>query len=236
MRTAPGNREMTNELIKDIIGWDIKSWSKALVYWNSAVDWSNVQQALELGGREGGLSLWLGLKGVSTICSDLADVQKTAEPLHIKNNLLSKIKYQDIDATNIPYENHFDIIAFKSIIGGIGRNNNKEMQQLVFKEIYKALKPGGKLLFAENLNASPLHRLLRKKFVNWGNYWRYVSIPEVKEFLREFSSSNIKTTGVLAAFGRTESQRNFLSAADDLLFNKICPANWKYIVYGVAEK
>ena len=36
----------------------------------------------------------------------------------------SLIIYQDIDATNIPYENYFDIIVFKSIIGGIGRNNN----------------------------------------------------------------------------------------------------------------
>lgn len=72
------------------------------------------------------------------------------------------ITYQDIDATQIPYENEFDIIVFKSIIGGIGRNDNKEIQQLVFNQIYKALKPGGQLLFAENLSASPLHRFFSK--------------------------------------------------------------------------
>ncbi len=154
---------MTKELTKDIIQWDIKSWSKALGYWDSNIDWSKVQNGLELGGRQGGLSLWLALKGKQTICSDLKD---TAEPLHLRYNVTSLIEYQDIDATNIPYENHFDIKVFKSIIGGIGRNYNYEIQQKVFKEIYKALKPGGKLLFAENLIASSVHQKLRKKFVN----------------------------------------------------------------------
>ena len=146
---------MTNELTKDIIQWDIKSWSKALAYWDCNIDWKNIQNGLELGGRQGGLSLWLALKGIDIICSDLRDVKNTAEKVHLQYNVSSHIKYHDIDATNIPYENYFDIIVFKSIIGGIGRNNNYEIQQRVFKEIYKALKPRGKLLFAENLIASP---------------------------------------------------------------------------------
>ncbi|HNS41841.1 MAG TPA: methyltransferase domain-containing protein, partial [Taishania sp.] len=142
---------MKRELAKDIIQWDIKSWSKALRYWESQIDWGKIKNGLELGGREGGLSLWLALKEKDVVCSDLKDVQKSAEKLHIRHNVTSRIIYQDIDATNIPYENYFDIIVFKSIIGGIGRNDKHENQQQVFKEIYKALKPGGKLLFAENL-------------------------------------------------------------------------------------
>jgi SAM-dependent methyltransferase len=227
---------MTKELTKDIIQWDIKSWSKALSYWDNKIDWGKIENGLELGGREGGLSLWLALKGKTIVCSDLNDVQKTAEQLHIRQNVSSLIKYQDIDATNIPYENYFDIIVFKSIIGGIGRNDNYKIQQKVFKEIYKALKPGGKLLFAENLIASPFHQLLRKRFVNWGSSWRYVSIKEMNEFLKDFSCCDIKSTGVLGTFGRNESQRNLLSTIDELILNKICPDNWKYIIYGIAEK
>ena len=90
MTTAPGNREMTNELIKDIIGWDIKSWSKALVYWNSVVDWSKIQQGLELGGREGGLSLWLGLKGVSTSCCISLLLFRPIPPMIDLNAMMSK--------------------------------------------------------------------------------------------------------------------------------------------------
>jgi SAM-dependent methyltransferase len=227
---------MAKELIKDIIQWDIKSWTKALSYWENNIDWDKIQNGLELGGREGGLSLWLALKGKTTICSDLKDVKKTAEQLHLRHNISSLVKYQDIDATDIPYDNHFDIIVFKSIIGGIGRNDNYEIQQKVFKEIFKALKPGGKLLFAENLIASPFHQRLRKRFVNWGSSWRYVSIKEMKELLEDFSSCDIKTTGLLGAFGRNESQRNLLSTIDELILNKICPENWKYITYGIAEK
>ena len=227
---------MTKELTKDIIQWDVKSWSKALSYWDSKVEWNKIQHSLELGGREGGLSLWLALKGKSVVCSDLKDVQKTAEQLHKRHQVSTWITYQDIDATNIPYEEYFDLIVFKSIIGGIGRNDNYKNQHKVFKEIYKALKPGGKLLFAENLAASAVHRRLRKRFVQWGSSWRYVSLDEMKEFLSDFSYHDIKTTGLLGTFGRTERQRNVLSAVDDLVLNKICPDRWKYICYGIAEK
>ena len=227
---------MNEEITKDIIQWDIKSWSKALDYWDVNIDWNKIENGLELGGREGGLSLWLSLKGINTICSDLKDVKNTAEQLHLKHNVSNLIKYQDIDATNIPYENYFDVIVFKSIIGGIGSNNNYEIQQKVFKEIFKALKPGGKLLFAENLIASPFHQGMRKRFVNWGNSWRYLSIKEMNLLLHDFSTYEIKTTGVLGTFGRNESQRKILSTIDKLILNKICPDNWKYIAYGIAEK
>lgn len=227
---------MTKKLITDIIQWDIKSWSKALTYWENKIDWNSTQDVLELGGREGGLSLWLALKGKTTVCSDLENVKTTAEPLHIKYGVNKFVKYENIDATNIPYKNHFDIIVFKSIIGGIGRNNNYEIQQKVFREIYKALKPGGKLLFAENLLASNFHQKLRKKFVNWGDSWRYISIEELKEFIKDFSSYDFKTTGVTAAFGRNEWQRGLLATIDTLILNKVCPDSWKYIIYGIAEK
>ncbi len=227
---------MTKDLKKDIIQWDVRSWSKALSYWEKNIEWDEIHNGLELGGREGGLALWLALKGKTTICSDLKDVKSTAEHLHQRYNVATLIEYQDINATSIPYENHFDIIVFKSIIGGIGRNDNYEIQQQVFKEIHKALKPGGKLLFAENLIASTFHQRLRKRFVNWGNSWRYVSVKEMNEFLQDFSSFEIKTTGVLGTFGRNEGQRNFLSKIDELVLNRICPNSWKYISYGIAVK
>jgi SAM-dependent methyltransferase len=227
---------MNKEIIKDCIQWDVKSWSIALSYWNKSIDWDKIETGLELGGREGGLSLWLALKGKNIVCSDLKDVKITAEKLHLLHNVSSCITYQDIDATNIPYENYFDVIVFKSIIGGIGRNDNFDKQKLVFSEIYKALKPGGILLFAENLMASPFHQKLRKVFVNWGSSWRYVSLNEMHVLLSDFSTFDLRTTGFLGAFGRTEQQRNFLSTIDQLLLNKICPESWKYIGYGIAEK
>lgn len=226
----------TQELTKDIIQWDIRNWSKALVHWENSIDWSQVQKGLELGGRQGGISLWLASKGKEVICSDLKDVRSSAEPLHQKYNVVKHIQYQDIDATDIPYENHFDVIVFKSIIGGIGSHDNIAVQRKVFQQIHKALKPGGRLLFAENLVASPLHAQLRKRFTSWGDRWRYITVDELQSFLEPFKSYDIKTTGVLATFGRSENQRNILAHVDQLLLNHLCPKKWRYISYGVAMK
>jgi SAM-dependent methyltransferase len=227
---------MKTEKLNEYLQWDVKSWSKALLLWEKNIDWTKVETALELGGNKGGLSLYLAQKGIKTICSDYENIEEKAKPLHEKYHLNHLINYQNIDATNIPYENHFDIIVFKSIIGGIGRNNKKELQIKVFQEIHKALKPGGKLLFAENLVASPFHAFFRKKFTNWGNSWRYLSQEEMKEFLQHFHHHEIHLNGFLATFGRNESQRNFLARIDQLFFDKICPNSWKYIAYGIAEK
>ncbi len=227
---------MVNQTQQDIIQWDVRSWSKALHYWDRNVEWNNVKTGLELGGREGGLSLWMALKGIDVICSDLENVKQTAEKLHVSYRVTEKVKYRDIDATHIPYENHFDVIVFKSILGGIGRGDNFEIQNKVISEIHKALKPGGKLLFAENLIASPIHHRLRKRFTNWGNTWRYLSIEEMNFLLSRFSNYELKMTGISATFGRTESQRNFLSRIDEIVLNRISPDKWKYIGFGIATK
>jgi len=227
---------MKRELLKEIVQWDVQAWSKAITFGDRSIDWTNIHNCLELGGRQGGLSLWLALKGKTVICSDLENTQTTARPLHAFHHVNSLVSYQDIDASNIPYENYFDIIVFKSVIGGIGRGNNIVKQQQVFKEIHKALKPGGKLLFAENLAASSVHQKMRKTFINWSDSWRYPSISEMKDFLKIFSYATIKTTGVLGTFGRNEGQRRFLTILDDMIFNRVCPGNWKYISYGIATK
>ena len=189
-----------------------------------------------MGGRKGGLSLWLALKGKNVVCSDLADAQEQAEHLHHTYGVQKLVTYQNIDAMNIPYKNYFDIIIFKSIIGGIGRNNNITNQQKVFDEIYKSLKPGGKLLFAENATGSILHKFARSKFVKWGKSWRYVAPRELEQFLSQFGKKSIKAAGVIAAFGRSEKQRNLLAIIDRFLLNHVCPDRWKYILFGIAEK
>ncbi|MFN6037540.1 MAG: class I SAM-dependent methyltransferase [Bacteroidota bacterium] len=222
--------------LKEVIKWDIKTWSKALNFWEKEVDWSKINSCLELGGMQGGLSLWLALKNKKFLCSDLSNTKINSEPLHQKYKVGNFINYQDIDATNIPYENEFDLIVFKSIIGGIGRNDNKEIQRQVFLQIHKALKPGGKLLFAENLKGSGFHQMLRKKFVTWGDSWRYINLEEMKEFLFPFSSYKIHTAGVLATLGRSETQRNILNAFDNIFLNHLVSDEGKYMCYGIAVK
>jgi SAM-dependent methyltransferase len=191
---------------------------------------------LELGGRDGGLSLWLAHKNMHVICSDVDDNRARAEQYHQKHAFPGSIEYAVIDALDIPYENQFDLIAFKSVLGGVGRDGRKDRQQQAVDQMYKALKPGGQLLFMENLVASPLHSFVRRKFVRWGNSWRYVTLTEMREFLSKFKNVRMGTTGVLGTFGRTERQRDALARVDQALLNRLTPARWQYLVFGIAEK
>jgi SAM-dependent methyltransferase len=225
------------KLLNDIIQWDVRNWSKALEYWENRVQWNaRKYDCLELGSWQGGLSTWLALKGNDVVCSDLGGIGDRAIPLIEKYGVGQSIRCQDVDATDIPYKDHFDIVIFKSILGGIGRNGRRDKQQRAIDEIHKALKPGGRLLFAENLTGAFIHSFFRKTFVSWGEEWRYITLSEMKAFLKEFSSVQLETTGILGTLGRTENQKRILSAMDQAILNGMTPSSWKYIVYGVAEK
>lgn len=226
-----------NKFLRDCIEWDVVNWSKALMFWDQTLDLENRDlRCLELGGRRGGISLWLASKGNYVICSDYHNPEMIAAQLHRRYPFSERIIYQAIDATNIPYQNHFDIIAFKSILGGISRNGKKHLVQLTIDQIWKALKPGGYLLFAENLEASALHRFLRKKMTAWGSYWNYLRIEDMPSLLRGFESVDYQTAGFLGAFGRTEFQRRLLGKIDTALVERIVDNKMKYIIFGVAKK
>src|SRR5690606_19856240 len=111
-------------------------------FWTRNIDLnSSAKECLELGGRQGGLSLWLAVNGHHVICSDLDSPEAHASKLHSKYELNNRITYQAIDATEIPYENKFDLVVFKSILGGISRGGNDQRKQETIDQIYKALKP-----------------------------------------------------------------------------------------------
>lgn len=227
---------MDKKIVNDIIGWDVINWSKALDFWSMNLDLNSSKKiCLELGGNKGGLSLWLAINGNTVICSDLDSPEKNASELHSKHSYSGKIDYRAIDATNIPYEDHFDIIIFKSILGGISRNNNDSLKQKTIDEIFKALKPSGKLLFSENLEASSIHRFLRRRFVNWGEQWNYLKYNEIKPLFESFENINYHTVGFFGAFGRTEGQRRIFGKIDSFI-KPLIPRKKRYITFGIATK
>jgi hypothetical protein len=102
-------------------------------------------------------------------------------------------------------------------------------------EILRVLKPGGLLLFAENLRGSRLHQYARSRFVEWGKSWRYPSMDEFKELLLGFSEVQLASHGFFAAFGGSERQRRILHIVD-LPFTKLIPAGARYIMFGAGRK
>ena len=227
---------MEGNLLKDIVEWDILNWSKAIDYWENKADLKTEKlNCLELGGRRGGLSLWIALKGHQVICSDLESPESEASQLHNKYKLSGNINYQSINAAKIPYENEFDIVIFKSILGSVCRGGNDKLKKEVIDGIHSSLKPNGKLLFAENLTSSFIHKFFRKKFTNWGSQWNYLSYTEIDHVFSSFSKISYTTVGFFAAFGRTEKQRNFLAKVDGII-GVLIPESSKYILIGIAEK
>jgi SAM-dependent methyltransferase len=224
------------ELLRDVLQWDVQSWKTALDFWAIALGNRSGLNCLEIGAGSGGLSLWLALRGHHVTCSDRTEVARTAAELHRKYGVAGTITYADVDATTIDFEECFDVVVFKSVLGGIGRAERMDRQELAVREMHKALKPGGQLLFAENGAASPLHQLMRKRFVPWGAEWRYPTRDEMRHLLAPFSRVDLRATGFLAAFGRSERQRDLLAFFDRWGFKRVVPESLSYIFYGSAVK
>jgi 2-polyprenyl-3-methyl-5-hydroxy-6-metoxy-1,4-benzoquinol methylase len=232
------NNNLIKEIEREAVYWDTVNWSKAISFWEDHLNnrTENIE-ALEIGcGQNGGLSLWLAAKGYHVICSGYDSDLKTAKGIHIKYNLNDRIDYKTIDAKSIPDNEKYDLICFKSVLGGIIRDGSFEIAQHVINQIYKTLKPKGILLFAENLAASKFHSLLRTKYGALKNNWYYFNIEKIIKMLYQFSSIKYKTFGFTGCFGRNEFQRRVLGRIDTVLFDKILPENLHYIISVVAVK
>lgn len=224
---------MESNLRKDIIGWDIENWSRALPFWErfGALNKTS-NECLEIGAYGGGLSLWLALNKNRVTCSNLNKPDVDTQMVHKKYNCHSAIQYEAIDATAIPYADHFDYIVFKSILGGIN-GEEPQVKVKVINEIYKSLKPGGKLLFAENLDASIFHQILRKWFGT--KNWHYLKLRDVETIFSSFTKVTYTTVGFFGCMGRNEYQRIILGKLDRLV-DSIIPSTSRYIIIGVATK
>ena len=218
---------------RDILQWEVRSWSRALPLWERHLPAHRPARALGIGEREGGLSLWLATKGFQVVCTDLRPFPPATAELHRRHGVQERITYREADATALPFPDaHFDVVMFKSVIGALG---TKERQAQAIREMHRVLRPGGVLLFAENLTGTPLHRWLRKHFVAWENYWRYPDQQRDADLFAPFATVHLASTGLLANLGRTEGQRELLARADALLA-PAAPLRWHTIWYGVAVK
>lgn len=225
---------MNSNDLKLYLEWDYYAWGEALKYWDSILpsDLSG-KKVLELGGRHGGLSLFFARKGATVICSDLHGPSVDAKNLH-KN--FPNISHEAIDATNIPYEDEFDYIVFKSVLGGVGYDGNTENQVRCLHSINKSLKENGLLLFCENSKASPIHRLARKLKVKWANRWGYTSTTELNKLITKSGMHpKINSFGFFSLFTRNNKIKLILYKLDKCI-NRLIPNSFKYINYGHARK
>ena len=237
-------------LIEDIIGWDTIVWGQSLKFFDENINFKKIKNALELGsGTYGGYSLYFASKNIDTICSNPFGNFDSAKKIHFKYNFSKKIKYEKIDALDIPYKNKFDCISFKSVLGVLGnqkeRFKNVNSQKRMINNISKALKKGGYLIFAENLKGSKFHQYILNKY-GWGkNYtgWRYFSVKEYLDIVgNDFELLNYKTTGVIGNMVSKkkipfkERIKRIFGKIDIYILDKIFKENSRYVIFTVFKK
>jgi SAM-dependent methyltransferase len=223
--------------LAEYLEWDTRTWGVALDFWiRHTRQTLHGCAALEIGGRHGGLSLWLAQQGASVVCSDKGGPSPQAREKHARGGVAQRVSYAVIDATCIPHRESFDVVMFKSVLGAVGRQGGRRGQAAAVQEMYQAVRSGGELFFAENLVASPLHTFCRRHFVPWGQRWRYVTLDEMQAFLAPFSQVRYQTLGFAGAFGRTPGQQRMLGALDRLCLDAWVPARWHYVMIGLARK
>jgi SAM-dependent methyltransferase len=169
------------------------------------------------------------------VCSDLEIPGFPAWALHARHGAAGKITYQAVDILTPPYPAaSFDLIIFKSVLHALPQ---PWLQAHAMQELHRLLRPGGLLLFAENLRASPLHRVLRRLFrPRWLlQQRRYPTAAEIRLWCRKFREFHWETWGFLGALGRQERERRRLARLDAAI-KPLVPQEWRYIIFACARK
>ena len=129
-------KSQARDLMRDVMDWDVASWSKVVKLWQPVAQQNRRLDCLELGANKGGLSLWIALNGHKVICTDLTIPEERAKPVHSQYKVSHLVSFGEVDALNLPFENEFDVILFKSMIGGIARDGKDHLKQEVFQWQY----------------------------------------------------------------------------------------------------
>jgi len=224
---------------EDFVSWDVPTWSAAIEYWDrllAARPKTEHERGLELGAHYGGLSLYLAARrGVNMICTDLKSPERWARPQHEAFGMERRIVWEPANALALSYpDDSFDFVIFKSLLGEIGTTDKPHNKRLMLAEVLRVLKPGGVVLFAENMIASPVHVLARSAFRGWGKNWGYTTIPEMRELFAAFAELHYETTGFLVAFAPARLKP--LVRAIDRRLDPLLPENSRYVIYGSAVK
>ena len=230
--------QLDDDVMNDVVGWDVRTWSKAVRFWETVVTPMGAPlDVLEVGAGPGGVSLWLALAGHRVTCTNYDYTVEQARPLHERYGVADRIEYRDLDILDLPFENRFDLVVFKSVLGGIP-DSDLARHEAAIEQVRKVLKPGGRLIFAENLRGTLIHQLARRIAyrVRRVRMWQYVTLRDYRELLSDFDAVELRVTGFLGLFGRTESRRAALARVDAAVLNRAVPASWHYVVYGTAVK
>jgi SAM-dependent methyltransferase len=215
-----------------VIEWDCENWRRAANFWGEAVQ-LEVKGAtvLELGAGRGGVSLWFARHGAHVFCTEYLKVPQRAIDNHKQLGIANRIAYGAVDGCSIPFEESFDIVVFKSVLGHLSVNQQKSL----IDGAHSALRKGGVLLFCDNLAGTGFHSWTRRHFAHYGKKWNYLHLSNLVGQLGAFEHVQYRTFGLWALFSPWEKGRVLLGMIDGV-FDRLVPTDWRYIVSVVAVK
>jgi SAM-dependent methyltransferase len=236
---VPGRH--VDALIADSLGWEVRTWTRALRFWVATTSLGPGVRALEVGagGANGGLSLWLAAQGCRVTCTDLEPPSARKVALHRAYGVSGLVQYACEDAVNLPHRNVYDLVVAKSVLGFIGQDDRFDLQQRAIMRMHDALRPGGELWIAENAVGTRLHAAVRLRHgaaTRAAVAWRYMRLDEADALLAPFGSHKAITFATAAALGRTEWQRTVLALADAAILDRIGPPRWRYAFAATATR
>lgn len=223
----------TSRQISDAFEWDAVNWSYCLEHWKPYMAADKPLRVLTVGEKNAGISLLFALAGNEVTATDLEGVTDRGKELHKRHNVSHLVTYNTADLTSLPFpDGCFDIVACKSVLVML---RSVENQKKALQNIHRVLKPGGYLLFAENLKSTPFHNFLRNKFQPWAHYTLYMDYAEKDNFFSIFSERKFSTRGFLGNLIPNQQVRILLGKIDTLI-NPVIPDPLKYILFGACKK
>lgn len=232
-------------LLQDVIGWDVRNWSRCLAYWRPWLESLDpgTAKVLVLGERNGGISLWFATLGFNVICTDRQMPGTNVHTLHQRWKIEERVSYAGADVFKLGYpDDYFDVVACKSVIGGLSltyknaATRTLENQKLAVMEIRRVLKPTGMFLGAENLTGTGFHMLLRKTRTKRKFGWRYLKMREIRWLFEGYSDCQQESHGCLGTQWFRQDGLNALCGWADRFLSRILPSGWLYISFIRARK
>ncbi len=212
------------------------SWGRALDFCVGHSSLLPGGTALEVGadGDDGGLSLFLAARGWEVTCSGLQPPSARKLELHHRHGVASSIRYSCLDVLNPPAEPKYDLIAFKAVLGQIGRHERFDLQRRAVRNLHALLEPGGELWVLEVATATPLHRLLRERRLPHCD--RYLRPDELDVLLAPFTRHERASFGVAPPGRRSGDQHAAVDLLNRALLEPLTPPRWRAVLAAVATK
>jgi tocopherol O-methyltransferase len=167
--------------------WDdsTRSFSEALMHINAvmakAAEIGDGMNILDAGCGEGGSVAWLATHFASEVIGiTLSEKQMLNGNAFLKSKGLSnaRMEVQDFTATNFP-SNTFDVVwAIESV-------SHAEEKQKFLNEMFRILKPGGKIILADFFAVKEMQGEDLHAMQSWAHAWAVPAFEEKNTFLQK---------------------------------------------------